>query len=234
MKHAILLLAAAAILAGGCGGGVIAPSAELKATRGASPAVMVAKGPAVDGTVSDALWGKCPELVIAALEERDTLNASARIMLDAKNLYLAVVCDEADTDKLVAEAVDRDGAIWDDDNIEFFVEANPEVGRVHIAVNSKGVVVDGLTRSAGAYDPNWDSSVVVSTRIEKNKRWIVTLAIPLKDLGAVSGEGQTWRMNINRTKPLNGEHIEASWSATGSGDYHVISGWGKLTGVNIP
>jgi len=238
MKRTMVIAMLAVVVIGGCDDGkskvLVAPGPALTATRGEAPAVMVAKGPAIDGTLSSPLWAKCPALEIKAIEKGDTLDATARVLLDGKNIYVAVECVEADTDGMAAEAVDRDDAVWQDDNIELFVEGNPDVGRVHVAVNTRGVIADGRAGPNAGEDSSWDSSAVVKTRIEKNKRWIVTMSIPLTDLGVVSGANQTWLMNIYRTKPIDGDFIEASWSAAGNDDYHDVSTWGKLTGVSIP
>ena len=136
----------------------------------------------------------------------------------------------------MADVTDRDGDLWNDDSVELFVNANPEYGSCHYIINSKGVLLDARTPPDADEDVAWNSSAVVKTTVDKAKRqWVVTLAVPLKELGVKSGQGQTWPFNLNCSKPQpEGGWIESSWSARGLSRYPDPTGWGKMVNVNIP
>ena len=88
--------------------------------------------------------------------------------------------------------------------------------------------------SEGQADLSWNSSATVKVLVEQNRRWTVTMSVPLKELGAYVGENQTWAMNLNRTKPVGPRQwAESSWSAEGRSKYTDPDGWGKIVGVRI-
>lgn len=237
MRRAIMLIAVAGLVAAGCNHGEgIVPAREIVATRGVLTAVMVKKGPPIDGTLKSPIWQHCPPLVLGEVmsEEIGELKTTARVLFDAKNLYVAWECLEADTGSMKAEAVLRDDDAWNDDSVELFISGDPRVGVFHFAVNSKGVLQDWKVDPYGDNDLSWDSSAVAKASVEPSKRWIVTLSVPLKELGAYVGENQTWPMNLNRTKPAGEQQwTESSWSSEGRSSYNDSSGWGKIVGVTI-
>jgi hypothetical protein len=210
------------------------------ATRGLATAVYVDQPPALDGTLSSPLWqkGAALELGKVSSTEKGSLQTKAYLLFDKQNLYLGWESLEKETDKLVADATDRDGQVWSDDNLEFFVSPDGDKA-YHFVVNSKGVLYDGRGDVNEADDATWNSGAVAKAVVEKGKGWTGTLAIPLKDLNVKSGKGQSWMLNLNRTKPVKDSdggvvYTESSWSATGKSRYSDATGWGKLAGVNVP
>ena len=230
----VWLLAAAA----GCQNGELGGPAEVAATRGTVGAVIVRKGPAIDGTLASPLWQKCPALVLGKVmsQELGELKTTARVLFDGTHLYVAWDCTEPDTGSIKAAVKDRDGSVWNDDSVELFITGDPRVGWFHFTINAVGTLLDARTTPGeNREDSSWNSSAVASARVEKDKRWTVTLSVPLKELGAYVGEGQTWAMNLNRTRPLgSNQWQESSWSATGRSRYRDSAGWGKIVGVRIP
>ena len=235
MKRASILLVLAVFVAAGCGNGLVGPEVK-SATRGAVGAVMVSKGPAIDGTLKSPLWKLCPELKLGKTESDDIgdLKTVARVLFDSKNMYLAFDCAEKDTGALVADGAVQDDPVWQDDSVEIFVAPDINKGYCQIAVNSKGVVMDAQSRAGEEPDSTWDAKAVAKASVVKNQRWIVTIAIPLKSLGATAGKDLTWTLNLNRTKPLGDNNfVESTWSAQGRSSYHDSSGWGKVTGLTV-
>ena len=234
MKGSVILMVLACVVVAGCDSGQ--PAQQITATRGVVPAVIVKQGPPIDGTMNSAIWKKCPPLEFGPCPgEEVALKTTARVLFDATRLYVAWECIEDDTASMKAEAAERDDNAWNDDSVELFISGGPRVGSFHFAVNSEGVLQDWKISPDGAADLSWDSSAVVRTSMERNKRWIVTMSVPLKELGAYVGEGQTWPMNLNRTKPAGPQQwIESSWSDKGLSTYGRQEGWGKIVGVRIP
>jgi hypothetical protein len=94
------------------------------------------------------------------------------------------------------------------------------------------------TRSVGSRrdDKSYNTSAAVKASIQQGKGWTVTMAVPLSQLGAYVGRGQTWTVNLNRTRPARGGQpmMEWSWAIMGSSDYHQVHDFGRITAVNIP
>lgn len=231
----VMFLAGCVVLAAGCNGEA-GPAKEIVATRGVLTAVMVKKAPPVDGTLKSPIWKACPPLKLGQVmsEEIGELKTTARMLFTETHLYVAWECLEADTGSLKAEAKQRDDDAWNDDSVELFISGDARVGYFHFAVNSQGVLQDWKIDPYETSDLSWNSSAKAAASVEKGKGWIVTLSVPLKELGAYVGKDQTWPMNLNRTKPLGPQQwTETSWSAKGRSSYNVVEGWGKVVGVAV-
>ncbi len=208
------------------------------AKRGRTTAVLVEKGPAIDGALNDPVWKKCPPLTLGQCTSEKTwpLETTARVLFDATRLYVAFQCAETDTDAIRAGTAERDGDVWKDDSVELFVTGDIRTGYYHFAVNPKGVFMDTRTVGGRKDDKSFNSSADVKASIDKGKGWTVTLAVPLKEVGACVGKGQTWVLNLNRTRPARGGKamLEWPWAVMASSDYHSVADFGNITGVDIP
>ena len=234
MRQAMILTIVAGCLLAGCSK-VIQPADVAK--RGELSAVIVSKGPAIDGTLRDAIWKACPPLALGKCQSEELvgLKSTARVLFDAKNMYVAFECVEEDTSRLKTDVTGRDADIWNNDNVDVFVRPEGSQQNYHFIVACNGDLMDAAGTSRDDTDTSWNSTAVVKVRVNKNKNWIVTMSIPLAEMGAKPGEDQTWLLNLNRTRPLGGDQwVESSWSPKGMSNYHDSSGWGRITRVNIP
>ena len=230
MKFTGMVLIVTALLVVGCndGSNLVGPEV-LTATRGEVGAVCVRKGPAIDGTLDDPIWLLCPPLKLGKIQsdEIGDVVTVARVLFDAKNMYVAFDCAEKDTDSILADAAVPDDDVWKDDSVEIFVSSDVEKSYSQIALNSKGVVMDARSVEGSETDTAFDSKAVAKASVEKNKRWIVTVAIPLETIGVDPTKG--FALNLNRTKPAEfGGFIESTWSSKGRSSYHDYAGWGKV------
>ena len=211
--------------------------AQDKSPRGTLKAVAVEKGPAIDGTLKDAAWQKCPSLELGDCTSTKPLETktTARVLFDPTQLYIAWECEDSDTDGLAQGAAARDSDVWKDDCVELFVSGDPRVALYHFAINPKGTLFDAKTAGGTKDDKSYTSSAVVKTSVEKGKGWTVTLAVPLKDLSAYVGENQKWTLNLNRTRPARGgkQDLEWSWAVMNSNDFHQAADYGQVTGIAI-
>jgi len=235
--HAPKAEKAAKVLAGGAAEQQPVQAAIAAVERSVAPAVYVKAGPAIDGTLDSPAWQKAPALVIGKLGSKEVgqLKTTARVLLDDKNLYVAWECMEPDMASLKADVADRDGTVYSDDCAELFIAPDIKKGYYQFIINAKGTLFDGKSDVADEEsDTSWNSHAVIKTGKAKD-RWIVTMSLPLSDLNPPAGKGQTWLMNLNRTKPGSGDvrWIESSWSAKGTSTYRMSDTWGKLAGVNI-
>jgi hypothetical protein len=239
------LVVVAGLVASGCGPGPgssptagpgpAAAGPAAAASRGQASAVYTKQAPAIDGTAASPAWQQSPPLALGRVDGSAVgdLKTTARILLDDKNLYVAVQCDDKNAAALAAAATARDDEVWKDDSVELFVSPDGKTA-YQFAVNSKGAMLDGKGSLDDRADSSWNSSAVAKADVQKGKGWSVTLSVPLKDLGAKSGKGQTWLFNLYRTKPADEGFVEMTWSAKGTSKYSDSSGWGKLAGVNVP
>jgi hypothetical protein len=163
------------------------------------------------------------------------LATTARVLFDDRFLYVGFDCSEPDTASLKKEVAERDGKVWDDDCVEVFVLADPDLGYRHIVVNAAGTVMDENC-TGGKHDASWNGDVKAAVAVEEGKRWTATLSVPLKDLGAYVGENLSWRMNLTRMRPARrGAGVqESSWAILPTMSFHQPAAFGQLDGVSIP
>ena len=240
----VLIIAVVALMISGCAAPEpVAPAANAAtgAVRGEAKAVMVEKGPAVDGTLNDPLWRKATVLTLGAVTSTKpaVIATTARLLFSPTHLYLGVECAEPDTDGIVTKATERDGPAYIGDSIELFVSGDPRNNWYQFVVNAKGALFDATFKGSGQHtsvDKSWNSTAVARTAVEKNKRWTVTLAIPLKEISSYVGRNQPWTMNICRNRPGRGggKATYMSWAVLPSVDYHQVRDFGLVEGVDIP
>jgi lysophospholipase L1-like esterase len=239
-----LMIALVALMISGCAApDPVASTAKAAAaatgpTRGEAKAVHVAKGPAIDGTLNSPLWARCPpiELGDATSKKPAGLRTTARVLFDPTHLYLAVDCAEPDTDGLKKAVTKRDGPVYSDDSIEFFITGDPRQRYYQFAFNALGTVMDGHFKPGKHMDRSWNSTAEVKASIEKNKRWILTAKFPLKELSAYVGNDQMWSMNLNRNRSgaAKRQSLHLAWSVMEKTDWHAVNDYGMIDGVNIP
>lgn len=214
--------------------GLMAPvRAGEPAARGRTAAVMVEKGPALDGAMADPVWAKGALLPMGACTSDDPLayKTWARLLLDGTHVYIGVHADEPDTAGMPANATGRDGEVWQDDSMEILLRADPEMPYRHFAVNSRGAVYDALEK-----DSSWNSTAEARCSVQQAKSWTMTFRVPLKELDAYVGTGQTWTVNIHRTRQPRGGTplLEYSWAIMNSTQFHSPEEFGVVEGVSVP
>jgi len=210
--------------------GEAAPEGSVR--RGEAPAVNLPEGPGNDGRWNDRIWELCPPWPLGPCgsEAPQALRSWARVLFDGSRVHVRVRCEEPDTAALAAKAGRRDGPVWEDDSVEVFLRPDPREPACQVVVNPAGAIYD-----ARGKDPAWDSGAVARASVEDGRSWTATLTIPIRSLGAAAGPGQTWSMNICRTRPPRGGAgtLQSSWSLLPSCDYHETGEFGIVTGIDV-
>lgn len=142
-------------------------------------------------------------------------DTSFRVFTDGNSLYLAARLEEP-SGKTVAVAEERDGPVWADDSLEFFIRANEdESAFLQIVVSARGVIADASYGQGGhnrhAY---WNSSAQAGVGAGKTE-WTLELAIPLAAL-QVNPKTSEWRIQVARNRQARGDEPTtiSTWSPT--------------------
>lgn len=155
------------------------------------------------------------------LAKRQTL---AFVTYDGRNLYLAIRCDEPDVGAITAKATNviryEQLMACGEDLVEVILDpgasAKSAEGLYHILVKCNGVL---LTEKGIHTDPPlgkasaWPANATVAVKkLEKEKIWVVEMAIPLSSFGEGALPG-LWGVNFTR---FSSQGMEASsWSGAG-------------------
>ena len=168
MKQVMVLVIVAGFLAAaGCQESDLGAAQKVTATRGRVGAVMVKKGPAIDGTLTSPIWQACPPLRLGMVSTGASgeLETTARVLFDPTHLYVAWDCAEPDTGSIIATVRQRDGTVWNDDSVELFITGDPRLGAYHFVVNSLGTLLDAhIAPGEDRGNDAWDSTAVAKCR----------------------------------------------------------------------
>ena len=119
-------------------------------------------------------------------------------LADRSNLFLRVRTSANNDDPgggLTAKALNRDGAVYEDDSVEISI-APPGDIQYHIIVNVRGTVFDRtLTKSTGKIDVAWNCPGLKIASEARAGVWECEMMIPRKSIGI---EGGTFAVNIGR------------------------------------
>jgi hypothetical protein len=226
-KLAALEAKVAALAVGGggsSGGGAAGPAPEIGIANGKDTwgCVKVDKGLTVTGKADDPRWKKAKQVQLVSDEgKRLACDTTVAICHDTENFYIAAACIETQMAKLRLNCKNRDDKVYGDDCIEFYID--PELDRndcVKFVVNPDGVFMDFMRDTHGdAGDVTWNATVKTSKLAD---RFIMEIAIPLKDMGVKYKAGMEIGFNAFRMRTINGE------SSTWWGECNKIDSLGKV------
>jgi len=163
----------------------------------------------IDGTLNEPAWDNAVAIgdFVEGKGQKAQVDTRVLATYDSDNLYLAVICEEPNTDKLVAKATERDGSVWGDDCVEFYLDpSNAKQPKNYFAffANCKNVVYDR------AGDPNWSGQWTSATTVIPDKAWIVEVAIPFKTMNVSSaGAGHKLGLMVQRDRKAGLEKPQA-------------------------
>ncbi|MBM4031525.1 MAG: hypothetical protein FJ291_07020 [Planctomycetes bacterium] len=201
-------------------------AAKVKTPKAEAPTCHVVETkapPELDGKLDDEGWKQSPVCQLARTLDGGGDAAQPtelRLVRDAKTLYLAFRCKEPLVAKLQATRRGADGAVWDDDSVEFFLGAGGAY--YHFGVNAVGSTYDGKAK-----DASWNSGFKAAVGRETGA-WTAEVAVPLAAMAADGKVPTEWIANFNRNRHCAGSWQESAWSPTFSGDSHVTDRFGKM------
>lgn len=136
-----------------------------------------------------------------------------KLLFDKDNIYVAIEAMEPKPDKMLTKVKEHDGPIWADNCLEIFIAAPRKDGKyVHIVFNSDGMVYDAMNTSAIGAEMKFESGIQIKVKKLTN-RWVAEMRIPAEALGRKIQEGESWKINVARTRRLNdGTRQSSSWS----------------------
>ena len=197
----------------------------------------------VDGVLDEAVYQAPPItgfLQTLPLEgEPATEKTDAWVFYDDENLYLVCRCwDSAPPEEWVANEMRRDtnGLRQNDFFGALFDTFHDRRNGFNFYTNPLGARADQWITDEG--NPNTDWNPVWSVRTGRFEGgWTAEMAIPFKSLRYVSGEGQTWGIQIRRSIRRRNEFVFLAFvpaSAGGTTGIFRVSAAADLVGLDLP
>jgi|GEM_PF-5801156 len=163
----------------------------------------------IDGKLDEAAWQKAVtiELNVPLKNHPITQKTQAAIFHDGDSIYLGFTLHEANMNKLWETATERDGAVWDGDDVEIYLAPGNNEGRIkypyyQFLFSPSGIQTDLKFDADGKGDIKWNGKWQVKTQ-KLADRWIAEMRIPLTDVEG--SDKSTFRANIGRIETPNGD-----------------------------
>ena len=223
----------------GCTGGPLLCAATPQLNISTQPArsavvTRITSGITVDGVLDEPVWETAPK--IGNLTQRQpqtgqppTERTEVALLYDANNLYIGVLCYDAEPYRVIGTQMARDANVWSDDRIEIVLDTfRDQRSAFYFATNPAGALVDGLVFANGQSNNDWNAIWTVRTR-RTEQGWSAEFEIPFKTLSFPS-ERTVWGFNIARN--IQRKLEEDRWSgARLETQFLQVSEAGEITGL---
>jgi len=161
--------------------------------------------PTIDGDLADAVWQREPDIpALGILANGDPATEPTQVWLayDDGAFYVAYRCSESQMNKLVAQHGERGAPLYQDDDVEVFIEPPGAPAVRQFAVNALGTISDNFGNAAP-----WRAGAK-----QYQDRWAVEIVIPWSVLGVdgAPAAGDSWGMQFGRQQKPSGE--TTSWT----------------------
>lgn len=168
--------------------------------------------PVIDGKLEEPAWSQC------ATEARfpgdgEEGGTGVRLLWDDEALYLGARMEESRLSDVKATVTNRDGPLWLDDCLEFFVAPGRTTHRyLQMIINAAGVHFDGVGLLRGTNASLWNASPRIATG-HAGGTWTVEMRLPWKELGAGPPRaGEIWTADFRRFRYAGGPARQSNWS----------------------
>ncbi len=193
----------------------------------------------IDGLLREAYWQEAP--FAAGFRQNQpregepaTERTEVRVIYDEQNLYVGVMCFDSAPHKIVAQKLQRDGGLDDDDMFAFLLDTYHDKRNAYFfATNPNGAEQDGqMVDGAFEADLDWDGVWEVHAKIHE-QGWSAEFKIPLWNLKFNALPEQSWGINFTRVIKRKTEQANwASWSRDNLGGFLRVSRAGDLLGLH--
>lgn len=153
-----------------------------------------------------------------------------RVLYDEHSLYIGAMCYDGEPQKIVAQKLQRDSGLEDDDVFGFLVDTYHDHRNAYFFMtNPNGAQEDGqLVDGAFRADLDWDGVWEVRAQIHEHG-WSAEFKIPLWNFKFNALLEQSWGINFTRTIKRKTEQVNwASWSRDNNGGFLRVSRAGDL------
>ena len=168
--------------------------------------------PTLDGKPDDVAWKEAStfdDFILDTGLAEPSQQTVVRVGATTEGMWFAFRCDEPIREKVRAKVTERDGAVWEDDSCEIFLDVNLDRKTYYQFIfNTLGVRYDGKEK-----DKSWNGTWEVKTAWEKDA-WTAEVFIPWQTLGGRPVRGNQWGLNLVRNRTVIRPGETGMWSPT--------------------
>ena len=176
-------------------------------------AYRTARAPHIDGSLDDPVW-RDAQAIEAFLQREPLAGAPAsertlvRILYDDDNLYFGFRCLDSEPDKIIANRMQRDAALDENDNIQIILDTyDDRRGGFFFSTNPLGARRDALLSNEGrTRNESWDCVWTCRTSRDAGG-WSAEIAIPFDQLRYTAAAEALWGINLGRVIRRKNEDV---------------------------
>ena len=207
------------------------PVAPAKAVR----ALTTADPIRVDGALNEPAWQQADVISDFVQQEPQvgqpiTERTEVRVLLDARAMYVGVVCFDTKRDGIIAREMRRDNPLLDDDRFEMVLDTfHDHRNAFHFAINPRGTQYDALITDEGQdvnveWDERWWAEVTIT-----DTGWTAEIRIPFTTLRSRDGIDA---FGVNFKRFIRRKNETAQWTGWDRDfNFLQVSQAGHLVGV---
>jgi len=178
-----------------------APSGAVYLQREAT-AARTERPPVIDGEVTDQVWAMAP---VAGGFTQSYPNTGAaptyptefRVLYDDEAIYFAIVCVDAEPNKIIARVTRRDRWV-EADSVRVNLDSKLDRrSAFFFSVNAAGVKVDGTIEDDADESTDWDGLWDAAVRTTE-RGWQAELRVPLRNLRYTASEDVVMGLAVSR------------------------------------
>ncbi len=212
-------------------------SITLKSQNKTVNAVKAAEPIVLDGYLKESVWQTANTISDFIQQEPvpgnlPSFKTEVKILYDAENIYIGVMCYDDEPQKIIAREMKWDGFISADDNIKLIFDTfNDNRSAYWFGTNPLGAQDDALLTGFERKDFNedWNGVWEVECKILENG-WSAEFVFPFSTFKFYDKEKQNWGFNILRE--IRRKNEEVIWTSVGRNlGLLKISYAGDLTGI---
>ncbi len=190
------------------------------------------QAPTIDGEINDPAWDVVEWTTDYTEFEPDvgtppTEQTKMKIIYDAKNLYVAFRCYQADPSTIEKRMGRRDDfpGDWVEINLDSY---NDDRSAFSFTISASGVKGDEFVSDNGNFDDSWNPIWYTDVQID-DEGWTAEIRIPLSQLRFGNEQEQTWGLQSTRRYFNNEER--STWQPLEANPPGWVSEFGELKGL---
>jgi len=182
----------------------------------------------IDGKLDEEIWDKIPTATgfkITGTKIYAKRQTYFKAFYDDENVYLGIICEEPEMNKIIAKSSDKGAGLWAEDSIEIFFQPEKETNYYQFIINAIGSRWCGkfLGKGQGSFDFGYDWN----TSVHKNKDYYsLEVVIPFKVINKKPVKGEKWRVNISRNILTDPKERLTSWPDFKVRSFHEVEEFG--------
>ncbi len=191
----------------------------------------------VDGILDESPWKETPGIDRLTQVDPNTFASPTEktkvwLAYNRDALYIAVLCEDRNPDKIVATEMGRDAVLEDNDNIQIVLDTYHDGRNAYLfSTNAVGALVDGRISENQFPSMDWDGIWNVRTH-NADYGWSAEFEIPFKTIGFNPGISR-WGFNISRYLTRNRETSRWASPSLDVQIFHVERA-GTISGIHNP